>query len=167
MMKVTVFKQKPYSEEYTNPLGVKTFRTMEYPPNHVDVELVLDIIRQEKLKPGIDTIRSFYDTDTQMYSELKGKLPVCLFAGIFGRFSNAAFITPSHSKGYLSKSFLKFSPGSLACKSLIETPCLISCSNNERKGIEDFPCLIYKSFKSAVPIHKVCFTLEIAFISSV
>lgn len=25
MMKVTVFKQKPYSEEYTNPLGVKTF----------------------------------------------------------------------------------------------------------------------------------------------
>lgn len=95
MMKVTVFKQKPYSEEYTNPLGVKTFRTMEYPPNHVDVELVLDIIRQEKLKPGIDTIRSFYDTDTQMYSELKGKLPVCLFAGTFGRFSNAAFITPS------------------------------------------------------------------------
>lgn len=95
MMKVTVFKQKPYSEEYTNPLGVKTFRTMEYPPNHVDVEQVLNIIRQEKLKPGIDTIRSFYDTDTQMYSELKGKLPVCLFAGIFGRFSNAAFITPS------------------------------------------------------------------------
>lgn len=76
MMKVTVFKQKPYSEEYTNPLGVKTFRTMEYPPNHVDVEQVLNIIRQEKLKPGIDTIRSFYDTDTQMYSELKGKLPV-------------------------------------------------------------------------------------------
>ena len=69
MMKVTVFKQKPYSEEYTNPLGVKTFRTMEYPPNHVDVEQVLNIIRQEKLKPGIDTIRSFYDTDTQMYSE--------------------------------------------------------------------------------------------------
>ncbi len=32
MMKVTVFKQKPYSEEYTNPLGVKTFRTMDTLP---------------------------------------------------------------------------------------------------------------------------------------
>ena len=52
MIEVTIFKQKPYSQEYTNPLtGVKSFKVMEYPPNHVDIDLVFDMIKQEKLKP--------------------------------------------------------------------------------------------------------------------
>ncbi|WP_018665969.1 BT4734/BF3469 family protein [Bacteroides gallinarum] len=93
---VTVFKQKPYSEEYITPLtGMKRFRVMEYPPNHVDIDLVLDIIRQEKLKAGIDTMRAFHASDHPKYSELKEKLPICLFAGTFGRFCNDALITPS------------------------------------------------------------------------
>ena len=96
MIEVTIFKQKPYSQEYTNPLtGIKSFRVMEYPPNHVDVDLIFDMIKQEKLKPEIDAMRSFYDTDHSKYSELKGKLPICLFAGTFGRFCNDALITPS------------------------------------------------------------------------
>ena len=96
MITITIFKQKPYSQEYTNPMtGVKSFRVMEYPPNHVDVDLVFDIIRLEKLKPEIDAMRSFYDTDRSKYSELKGKLPICLFAGTFGRFCNDALIAPS------------------------------------------------------------------------
>lgn len=40
-------------------------------------------------------MRSFYDTDRSKYSELKGKLPICLFAGTFGRFCNDALIAPS------------------------------------------------------------------------
>ena len=77
MIEVTLFKQKPYSQEYTNPLtGVKSFKVMEYPPNHVDIDLVFDMIKQEKLKPKIDAMRSFYDTDHSKYSELKGKLPI-------------------------------------------------------------------------------------------
>ena len=41
MIEVTLFKQKPYSQEYTNPLtGVKSFKVMEYPPNHVDIDPV-------------------------------------------------------------------------------------------------------------------------------
>lgn len=96
MIEVTIFKQKPYSQEYTNPLtGIKSFRVMEYPPNHVDVDLIFDMIKQEKLKPEIDAMRSFYDTDHSKYSELKGKLPICLFAGTFGRFCNDALIAPS------------------------------------------------------------------------
>ena len=68
---------------------------MEYPPNHVDIDLVFDMIKQEKLKPEIDAMRSFYDTDHSKYSELKGKLHICLFAGTFGRFCNDALIAPS------------------------------------------------------------------------
>ena len=69
MIEVTLFKQKPYSQEYTNPLtGVKSFKVMEYPPNHVDIDLVFDMIKQEKLKPKIDAMRSFYDTDHSKYS---------------------------------------------------------------------------------------------------
>lgn len=93
---VTVFKEKPYKEEYISPLtGMKRFRTMEYPPNHVDVDLVLDIIKQEKLKKEIDTMKAFYVSDHPKYSELKEKLPICLFTGTFGRFCNDALITPS------------------------------------------------------------------------
>ena len=96
MIEVTIFKQKPYSQEYTNPLtGIKSFRVMEYPPNHVDIDLVFDMIKQEKLKSEIDAMRSFYDTDHSKYSKLKGKLPICLFAGTFGRFCNDALIAPS------------------------------------------------------------------------
>ena len=96
MIEVTLFKQKPYSQEYTNTLtGIKSFRVMEYPPNYVDVDLVFDMIEQEKLKPEIDAMRLFYDTDHSKYSELKGKLPICLFTGTFGRFCNNALIAPS------------------------------------------------------------------------
>ena len=96
MITITIFKQKPYSQEYTNPMtGIKSFRVMEYPPNHVDIDLVFDMIKQEKLKPEIDAMRLFYDTDHSKYSELKGKLPICLFAGTFGRFCNDALIAPS------------------------------------------------------------------------
>lgn len=96
MFLVTVFKEKPYKEEYIDPLtGMKRFRTMEYPSNHVDVNLVLDIIRLEKLKKEIDTMRAFYVSDHPKYSELKEKLPICLFTGTFGRFCNDALITPS------------------------------------------------------------------------
>ena len=70
MIEVTLFKQKPYSQEYTNPLtGVKSFKVMEYPPNHVDIDLVFVMIKQEKLKPKIDAMRSFYDTDHSKHSE--------------------------------------------------------------------------------------------------
>ena len=50
-MKTTVFKEKPYSEKHIHSLtGKEYYQTMEYPPNHVDVDLVFDIIKEEKLK---------------------------------------------------------------------------------------------------------------------
>ena len=42
-MKITVFKEKPYSEKHIHSLtGKEYYQTMEYPPNHVDVDLVFD-----------------------------------------------------------------------------------------------------------------------------
>ena len=95
-MKTTVFKEKPYSEKHIHSLtGKEYYQTMEYPPNHVDVDLVFDIIKEEKLKSRIDQARAYYDSDRVTYEKIKGKLPICLFAGTFGRFCNDALITPS------------------------------------------------------------------------
>ena len=95
-MKTTVFKEKPYSEKHIHSLtGKEYYQTMEYPPNHVDVDLVFDTIKEEKLKSRIDQARAYYDSDRVTYEKIKGKLPICLFAGTFGRFCNDALITPS------------------------------------------------------------------------
>lgn len=96
MITVTIFKRKPYSEKYLNSItGIESYRTMEYPPNHEDVDIALSIIREEKLKQQIDTMRDCYDSDRAKYDRLKGELPICLFAGTFENFSNAGLITPS------------------------------------------------------------------------
>lgn len=96
IMKVTVFKEKPYSEKYIHPLtGKACYNIMEYPPNYVDIQLVFDIIREERLKSRIDKARAYYNSDRVTYEEIKGKLPICLFAGAFRRFSNDGLITPS------------------------------------------------------------------------
>ena len=68
--------------------------------------------------------------------------------------------SPSYRIGNLSKSSLKFGPGSFACISLTATPFFISLANTSKKGFFDFPSSIYKSLISAVPIHKECFTCK-------
>lgn len=69
---------------------------MEYPPSHEDISMVFDIIGQEKLKPQIDLMRTFHDTDKLKYDEQKHKLPICLFTGRFSNFSNSGLLESSN-----------------------------------------------------------------------
>lgn len=97
MYKVTIFKGLPFKQECINPVtGNKYYKIMEYPPFHEDITMVFDIIGQEKLKPRIDQIRAFHDTDKAKYDELKHKLPICLFTGRYSSFSNSGLIESSN-----------------------------------------------------------------------
>lgn len=58
--------------------------------------MVFDIIGQEKLKPEIDLMRTFHDTDKLKYDEHKHKLPICLFTGRFSNFSNSGLLESSN-----------------------------------------------------------------------
>lgn len=72
-MKITVFKEKTYSEKHIHSLtGKEYYQTMEYPPNHVDVDLVFDIIKEEKLKSRIDQARAYYIQTVLHMRRLKG-----------------------------------------------------------------------------------------------
>lgn len=97
MYKVTIFKGLPFKQECINPVtGNKYYKIMEYPPFHEDITMVFDIIGQEKLKPQIDLMRTFHDTDKSKYDELKHKLPICLFTGRYSNFSNSGLIESSN-----------------------------------------------------------------------
>lgn len=97
MFKVTIFKGLPFKQECINPVtGIKYYKIMEYPPFHEDISMVFDIIGQEKLKPQIDLMRTFYDTDKLKYDEQKHKLPICLFTGRFSNFSNSGLLESSN-----------------------------------------------------------------------
>lgn len=97
MYKITIFKGLPFKQECINPVtGNKFYKTMEYPPFHEDITMVFDIIGQEKLKPQIDLMRTFHDTDKSKYDELKHKLPICLFTGRYSNFSNSGLIESSN-----------------------------------------------------------------------
>lgn len=97
MFKVTIFKGLPFKQECIDPVtGIKYYKIMEYPPFHEDITLVFDIIGQEKLKPQIDLMRTFHDTDKLKYDELKHKLPICLFTGRYSNFSNSGLLESSN-----------------------------------------------------------------------
>lgn len=97
MFKITIFKGLPFKQECINPVtGIKYYKIMEYPPSHEDISMVFDIIGQEKLKPQIDLMRTFYDTDKLKYDEQKHKLPICLFTGRFSNFSNSGLLESSN-----------------------------------------------------------------------
>lgn len=97
MFKITIFKGLPFKQECINPVtGIKYYKIMEYPPFHEDISMVFDIIRQEKLKPEIDLMRTFHDTDKLKYDEQKHKLPICLFTGRFSNFSNSGLLESSN-----------------------------------------------------------------------
>ena len=97
MFKITIFKGLPFKQECINPVtGIKYYKIMEYPPSHEDISMVFDIIGQEKLKPEIDLMRTFHDTDKLKYDEQKHKLPICLFTGRFSNFSNSGLLESSN-----------------------------------------------------------------------
>lgn len=97
MFKITIFKGLPFKQECINPVtGIKYYKIMEYPPSHEDISMVFDIIGQEKLKPQIDLMRTFHDTDKLKYDEQKHKLPICLFTGRFSNFSNSGLLESSN-----------------------------------------------------------------------
>lgn len=97
MYKVTIFKGLPFKQECINPVtGNKYYKIMEYSPFHEDITMVFDIIGQEKLKPQIDLMRTFHETDKAKYDELKHKLPICLFTGRYSNFSNSGLIESSN-----------------------------------------------------------------------
>lgn len=97
MFKITIFKGLPFKQECINPVtGIKYYKIMEYPPFHEDISTVFDIIGQEKLKPQIDLMRTFHDTDKLKYDEQKHKLPICLFTGRFSNFSNSGLLESSN-----------------------------------------------------------------------
>ena len=97
MFKITIFKGLPFKQECINPVtGIKYYKIMEYPPSHEDISMVFDIIGQEKLKPQIDLMRTFHDTDKLKYDEHKHKLPICLFTGRFSNFSNSGLLESSN-----------------------------------------------------------------------
>lgn len=97
MFKITIFKGLPFKQECINPVtGIKYYKIMEYPPFHEDISTVFDIIGQEKLKPEIDLMRTFHDTDKLKYDEQKHKLPICLFTGRFSNFSNSGLLESSN-----------------------------------------------------------------------
>lgn len=97
MFKITIFQGLPFKQECINPVtGIKYYKIMEYPPSHEDISMVFDIIGQEKLKPQIDLMRTFHDTDKLKYDEQKHKLPICLFTGRFSNFSNSGLLESSN-----------------------------------------------------------------------
>ena len=97
MFKITIFQGLPFKQECINPVtGIKYYKIMEYPPSHEDISMVFDIIGQEKLKPQIDLMRTFHDTDKLKYDEQKHKLPICLFTGRFSNFSNSGPLESSN-----------------------------------------------------------------------
>lgn len=97
MYTITIFKGLPFKQECINPVtGIKYYKIMEYPPSHEDISMVFDIIGQEKLKPQIDLMRTFHDTDKLKYDEQKHKLPICLFTGRFSNFSNSGLLESSN-----------------------------------------------------------------------
>ncbi len=57
---------------------------MEYSPTHVDVDLVFEIIKQEKLKSRIDQARAYYDSTVLHMRRLKGNYLSVFYAGTFG-----------------------------------------------------------------------------------
>lgn len=95
MITVTAFSRLPY-EKRINPVTKEEYVVrLEVKPIHEDLDVVLDTIREERLKGVIEQMRFFYDADHKKYDELKHDLPVCIFTGIFNDFNNAAFVSPS------------------------------------------------------------------------
>lgn len=91
-MKVTILKGLPFSQKLITGQN----QTVHYPPFHEPVELVFEIIREEKLKPKIDELRKYYTSNKTEYDRLKKELPICLFSGTFSAFANDKLIVPSN-----------------------------------------------------------------------
>ena len=92
---VTTFSRLPY-EKRINPVTKEEYIVrLDIKPVHEDLDVVLDTIREERLKGVIEQMRSFYDTNYEKYDVLKHNLAVCLFTGIFNDFNNAGFVFPS------------------------------------------------------------------------
>ena len=93
---VTAFSRLPY-EKRINPVTKEEYIVrLEIRPVYEDLDVILDTIREERLKNVIDQMRYFHDgADYKKYDELKHNLPVCIFTGEFTDFSNAGFVSSS------------------------------------------------------------------------
>lgn len=93
---VTAFPRLPYEKRINLVTREEYIVRLEIKPVHEDLDVVLDTIKEEKLKGLIEQMRSFYDTDYEKYDGLKHNLPICIFTGIFNDFSNVGLVSPSN-----------------------------------------------------------------------
>ena len=93
---VTAFSRLPY-EKRINPVTKEEYIVkLEIKPVHEDLDVVLDTIREERLKGVIEQLRVFYGTNYKKDDEVKHEITVCIFTGIFIDVNNAGFISPSN-----------------------------------------------------------------------